>query len=189
MYEHNIIIPKKDRGLISAALDFATAAHDGQLRKYTGDPYIVHPIAVAEIVSRTIQDSEMICAALLHDVIEDTDVTYEDIVNAGFRGRIARLVVELTDVSKPFDGNREVRKTIDRMHTAEASRDAHTIKLADLIDNTSSIVEYDLGFAKMYMREKRLLLDCLKDGNSELWDRASKLCELYDKYVAKRGIS
>lgn len=79
---------------------FATDAHGDidQRRKYTGEPYIVHPIAVAELVRSVPHTPEMIAAALLHDVVEDTPVTIEGI-ETEFGARVAELVGWLTDVS------------------------------------------------------------------------------------------
>jgi hypothetical protein len=79
-------------------------------------------------------------------------------------------------VSRPTDGNREVRKRIDREHTAAAPRAAKTIKLADLIDNSRSIIARDPDFAHVYLGEKRLLLDeALKDGDRFLWAQADEI--------------
>ena len=93
---------------------------------------------------------------------------------------IATLVSDLTDLSKPDDGNRKVRKTIDRLHLAKASPMAKTIKLADLIDNAESIVQHDPKFAKVYMREKRLLLEVLQEGDPKLHARASEIVRRYE---------
>ena len=155
------------------ALDFATTAHTGQKRKYTGEDYIVHPIEVAEIVKTVAYTPEMIAAALLHDVVEDTDVSLEDI-SIKFGPDIADLVCDLTDVSKPEDGNRAARKALDRAHTALASASAKTIKLADLISNSRSIVEFDPKFAKVYLKEKALLLDVLTEGDEILLKKAAE---------------
>src|SRR5580765_8807774 len=86
---------------------FATAAHAavGQVRKYTGEPYINHPAAVAEIVRAVPHSEAMLAAAWLHDVVEDTKVTYADI-KAEFGEDVAVLVNWLTDVSAPQDGFR-----------------------------------------------------------------------------------
>jgi (p)ppGpp synthase/HD superfamily hydrolase len=157
--------------LIGAARAFAAYAHEGQVRKYTGEPYIVHPVEVMEIVNTVTDDEEVLAAALLHDVVEDTSVTVEDL-RAQFGDRVATLVDELTDKSRPEDGNRKVRKAIDRAALAEASADAQTIKLADMISNTRSIVENDPKFAKVYLEEKRLLLTVLKRGDADLHARA-----------------
>lgn len=154
---------------------FATKWHGDQKRKYTFEPYVTHPLAVAELVKSVPHTEEMVAAALMHDLAEDTECTIELIRNE-FGREVADLVGWLTDVSKPEDGNREVRKTLDREHTAEAPREAKTIKLADLIDNSKSIMKYDPDFAKIYLREKRLLLDeSLKDGDPYLWAMADEI--------------
>lgn len=153
---------------------FATKAHEGQVRKYTGEPYINHPCEVVEIVRSVSHNEFMLAAAWLHDVVEDTPVTLWEIWKE-FGFHVACLVEELTDISKPEDGNREVRKAVDRLHTANASPSAKTIKLADLISNTGSIVEFGKGFAKIYLAEKRLLLDFLQEGDEKLWKQAHDL--------------
>lgn len=148
--------------IIRKAEVFATAAHAavGQRRKYTGEPYIVHPREVSELVRSFGGDDAMIAAAWLHDVVEDTGVTLED-VGYHFGEDIFMLVYWLTDISKPEDGNREYRKGLDRAHTAMASGRAQTIKCCDLISNTSSIAEHDKDFARVYLVEKHKLLDVL----------------------------
>lgn len=151
---------------------FATLAHDGQARKYTGEPYITHPAAVVALVKTVPHTLEMVCAAWLHDVAEDCGVPLEQI-SSSFGPEVAGLVEQLTDVSKPSDGNRAKRKEIDLQHTAAASPEAKTIKLADLIDNSRSIIERDPEFAKVYLKEKRALLDyALMQGDCVLWLQA-----------------
>ena len=163
--------------IIEKARVFATAAHTAaaQLRKYTNEPYIVHPAEVASIIDNLEGTSaEMVAAAWLHDVVEDTGVTIE-IIRAEFGEKVAELVGWLTDVSRPEQGNRATRKAIDRAHTAMASAEAQTIKLADLISNCSSIKEHDANFAKTYFEEKRLLLEVLSKGDKVLYNRATAL--------------
>ena len=164
--------------MTARALIFATKAHGEQKRKYTGEPYVNHCIAVAGIVKQITMDADIICAALLHDTVEDTAVTIDNIAQI-FGQRIAKLVSEVTDISRPLDGNRQQRKEIDRKHLAQASPDGMTIKLADLIDNTSTIVKYDPHFAKIYMAEKRELLKVLTNGNPILFREANELVENY----------
>ena len=93
---------------------FATAAHSavGQVRKYTGKPYICHPEHVLEILCEYIPEAtvDMCAAALLHDVVEDTEITI-DLIRENFGEIVANLVKELTDVSRPEDGNRATRKS------------------------------------------------------------------------------
>ena len=82
--------PDFDRGLIERAWETANSAHAGQVRE-SGEPYITHPLAVAEILTDLEQDIETVVAGLLHDVVEDTDTTLEDI-EAEFGPEIALLV-------------------------------------------------------------------------------------------------
>jgi (p)ppGpp synthase/HD superfamily hydrolase len=162
--------------LVEHARMFAHGAHFavGQLRKYTNEPYIVHPAEVASIVA-TVPDAteEMLAAAWLHDVVEDTGVTLDQ-VHLLFGADVAKLVFWLTDVSKPEDGNRAARKAIDRAHIAAAPAAAQTVKLADLISNTKSIVAHDPEFAKVYLEEKRLLLEVMTKGHPALMAEARK---------------
>ena len=155
--------------LEARAKEFATYWHGSidQRRKYTNEPYIVHPAAVAKLVRSVPHTEAMLCAAWLHDVLEDTPAQHVDIYNK-FGRKIFSMVLSLTDVSTPFDGNRAVRKAIDLVHTAKASAEAKTVKLADLIDNTKSIVAHDPTFAKVYLEEKALLLDVLREGDASL---------------------
>jgi (p)ppGpp synthase/HD superfamily hydrolase len=124
----------------SGRATFATQAHQriDHRRKYSQQPYDVHLGAVAELVATVSDDAEMLAAAWLHDIVEDTPVTLEE-VEREFGPGVASLVKELTDVSRPGDGNRAARKAIDRGHLAIASPRAKTIKLADLCDNARDI--------------------------------------------------
>jgi Guanosine polyphosphate pyrophosphohydrolases/synthetases len=134
---------------------YATQAHAaaGQRRKYTDEPYIVHPAAVAELVRSVTDDEQMIAAAWLHDTVEDTPSTLQDI-ESHFGERVAQLVDMLTDSAQPEAKNRAARKLAHFRHTAEACPDAQTIKLADIIDNTRAIVHFDPDFARIYLIEK-----------------------------------
>ena len=163
-------------GTIKKAIEFATEAHGEQLRKYTGEPYVTHPIQVAKILNDNAENisQRQVVAAILHDVVEDTDVTLDDIRKV-FGPDVETLVFWLTDVSKPEDGNRKLRKELDRKHIAKAPVEAKTIKLADIIDNGSSITEHDSKFAKVFLEEKRLVLEVLKDGDKTLWNIANEL--------------
>lgn len=160
--------------LIEKARAFATAAHAavGQLRKYTFEPYIVHPAEVAALVATVPGHTpEMIAAAWLHDTVEDTGVTIE-LIRSEFGAEVAELVGWLTDVSRPDHGNRAARKAVDRAHTAGAPAAAQTIKLADLIANTRSIMEHDEKFAVTYLAEKRMLLEVMTKGDPGLMAQA-----------------
>ena len=156
--------------IVLKAEKFATMKHGeiGQVRKYTGEPYINHPAEVVSIVKSVSHTDEMLAAAWLHDTVEDTITTFEEIEEE-FGLTIMEFVKGLTDVSKPEDGNRAIRKAIDRRHMADQTPFVKTIKLADLISNSKSILEHDPQFAKVYIEEKRLLLPVLHEGNKILW--------------------
>jgi len=161
------------------AIDVALQAHKRQKRKYTGDPYFTHCMAVAALVGNTPgATDEMVAAAFLHDTIEDTPLTFDDIANL-LSTDVAELVKQVTDVSTPGDGNRAVRKAMDAAHLRQASPQGKTIKLADLIDNTASITKHDPGFALVYMEEKRYLLPFLVEGDAELFKQANKIVGRY----------
>ncbi|MFA5352684.1 MAG: HD domain-containing protein [Thermodesulfovibrionales bacterium] len=172
------------QSIVDRARRFAEEAHSSinQRRKYTGAPYITHPEAVVRLVRTASHTEAMLAAAWLHDTVEDTPVTLADIERK-FGSEVARLVEELTDVSRPEDGNRKTRKAIDQEHTAKASPEGQTIKLADLIDNTHSIVERDPGFAKVYLAEKVQLLEMLREGDPILWAIASNFCAVALRYL------
>lgn len=145
---------------IAKAKQFAREAHNGQVRKYTGLPYTTHTEEVAQIVDNYNGSKEMIAAALLHDTVEDTSVTIQDIEKE-FGSGTAILVKWLTDTSRPEDGNRAVRKGIDRERLSQAPAAAQLIKAADMISNGKDIKVNDPSFAKVYIEEMKLLLDAM----------------------------
>jgi (p)ppGpp synthase/HD superfamily hydrolase len=156
-------------------LDFAVKAHKGQTRKYTGEDYIVHPMAVADMVERHGGSEVQVCAALLHDVVEDTAVTFDDIRD-NFGGDIAIMVRWLTDTSQPSDGNRRIRKGIDAKRLAEAPAEAQFVKLADLIDNSDTIFRFDKPFSKQFHKEMTHLVQVMtKVHGSSMWIEAKKV--------------
>lgn len=138
--------------LIWDACQFATTLHAGQVRKYTGEPYINHPEEVVSILMATdlADDVGAIAAAWLHDVLEDCDITIEDL-RKGFPSRVCDLVEELTD--KKTEGNRATRKAARAVELGNASPEAQSIKCADLLSNLNSIRVYDAGFWKVYRAE------------------------------------
>jgi len=162
--------------LIERARIYATQAHQriDQRRKYSKQPYHVHLDAVSKLIATVSDDAEMIAAAWLHDTVEDTPATLGDI-ELLFGLSVANLVEELTDISKPGDGNRAKRKAIDLAHSEQASARAKTVKLADLIDNCSDITEHDQKFARVFLREAGALLSVLDDGDEQLYQQANRV--------------
>ncbi|MDT4385514.1 HD domain-containing protein [Klebsiella pneumoniae] len=149
--------------IVEKAQMFAAGAHAGvgQKRKYTGEDYIHHPVAVAEIVRKHGGTDEMVAAAMLHDTIEDTQVTFGHIFSL-FGDRVAEMVDALSNKAKKEDGNRETRFFINVKALRERlDMQSRVIKLADLIHNTQSITRYDQKFAAQYLAEKAFMLRAL----------------------------
>lgn len=158
--------------MLDRAIEFATQAHKGQFRKYTGEPYINHPLAVMEIVRGVPgHTEEMLVAAVLHDVVEDTDVSLMEITEK-FGDVVSDLVLHLTDISTPEDGNRLKRKRKDAQWYAQGSAEAQTIKVADFIDNTRDIAQHAPRFWEVYKMEKLYALDLLQEADVDLWHQA-----------------
>lgn len=156
------------------ALLFCKAAHSaiGQLRKYTFEPYWHHPYDVAQILKTHAKNAvsiEQIAAAYLHDVLEDTKVT-KDILESEFGPIVTGLVLDVTNIAQPSDGNRKTRKAINIEHLKMASPEAKTIKCADIIHNISSIVDYDPDFAEVYLREKEEAAKVLTEADPGLYE-------------------
>ena len=134
--------------MIDKAKQFCADAHQstGQLRKYTGEPYEVHPFAVAELVMSRTDDQEVIAAAYLHDVLEDVAPCMpqygEEVILKLFGERVLSIVVELTNEftkEKYPEMNRKARKAAEAERLSKASEGAKLVKRADLHDNSKSI--------------------------------------------------
>jgi (p)ppGpp synthase/HD superfamily hydrolase len=139
---------------------FAAKAHAKQKRKYDKAPYINHLEAVARIMARHGYDSPTVqAAALLHDTVEDTDVTVQNLCET-FGPEVAELVYWLSDMEK---GKRKFRKLQSAWRLARAPFEAKLIKCADFIDNSANIVENDPDFAPVYLGEKHMILQAMAD--------------------------
>jgi (p)ppGpp synthase/HD superfamily hydrolase len=168
---------------IQKTIEFATKAHGDQKRKYTGEPYIVHPISVSKRIEDLGIDGDILHAAILHDVVEDTPITLEEI-RQEFGDSIANIVEELTDVytSVNFpDLNRKARKKLEIERLSKISEQAQTIKLSDIIDNLPSIMEGDPGFGMVYIQEKIGIVNVLTKGDERLRKKALEMIEKYSK--------
>ncbi|MDE7068292.1 MAG: HD domain-containing protein, partial [Schaedlerella arabinosiphila] len=122
--------------MFQEASEFAAKAHEGQVRKGTKKPYIVHPMEVAEIVAGMTKDEEVIAAAVLHDTIEDCAGVTEEVLRSRFGERVASLVAgESEDKSKTW----EERKGTTIRHLKTESRELQMIALADKLSNMRDI--------------------------------------------------
>jgi GTP pyrophosphokinase len=132
--------PAADLPLIQRTYDFAAKAHDGQLRR-SGDPYVIHPLGVASVIAELKLDVSSICAGLLHDCVEDTSATTEEITKL-FGPEIAFLVDGVTKLGKIPWSNKEERQAENfRKMLLAMARDIRVIliKLADRIDNMRTL--------------------------------------------------
>lgn len=175
------------KNLAFDAMVFARQVHAGQARKYTGNPYADH---LAEVVgismsvgwhSVEVHPDVFMAVGFLHDSMEDQGVTPQEI-SERFGAEVARGVELLSDMET---GNRAERKAASRARLADAPGWVQTIKVADLISNTSSIVRHDPKFAAVYLEEKRLLLDVLTKADPRLRDIAWLQCEQFGASVAR----
>lgn len=158
--------------------DFGDAAHGEQMRKYTPDRYMVHPVRVMKICRSYTEDLPILAAALLHDVLEDTPVSKTQIADF-LRPLMSEqevkqtidLVTDLTDVYIKADYphlNRRVRKAKELERLVKTSADSQTIKYADILDNSREISAEDPDFARVYLSESKAILEKLDKGEPEL---------------------
>lgn len=155
------------------ALNFATEAHKGQKRKFTDVDYIVHPIETANILweatNHKISDDSII-AALLHDVVEDTSKTFEDIEN-NFGTPVKDLVFELTSVKKEIKIMGKKYYLLNKLN--HMSNNAFSIKLADRLSNVGDLTykKTPNQFVKSYSIETTFLLEKIDREINELQSR------------------
>lgn len=161
-----------DLALIFKALEFASIKHRDQRRKdVEASPYINHPIALAKVlcVEGVVTDVNAICGAILHDTIEDTETTLEELTE-NFGESIAKIVMEVTD-----DKNlpKEERKRLQIEHAANASHEAKLVKLADKICNLRDIInsppaDWTLTRKREYFDWAKAVVDKISGASPEL---------------------
>lgn len=127
--------------LLDRAIVFAVKAHAGTERRGKGYPYIVHPMEAVEIVATMTADQELLAAAILHDTVEDTEVTVEQL-KAEFGERVASLVADESDVmpegmTEEASWHQRKQDAIDRL--SKASHDAKMVALGDKLSNMRAI--------------------------------------------------
>lgn len=185
-------------GTQAAVVSFAREAHKDQKRKYTGDPYFNHVLAVASLVYDHDDTLGLFEIAILHDVLEDTNKTIYDIRRmlyvAGYDENLIDFidlgVTCLTDLytkeSYP-ELNRAARKKLEAERLSNIPAIYQTVKYADILHNTMDIVINDPKFAKTYVPECLHLLDVMRLGNLNLLMLAyASLKKDWDKYAIKQ---
>jgi len=163
--------PDRDLALLLKALAFAAHKHRDQRRKDAeASPYINHPIALAEVLAGEggVADIEVLAAALLHDTIEDTATTVEELQEQ-FGARIAAIVAEVTDDQKLPKAE---RKRLQIVHAAGLSAGAKLVKLADKICNLRDVAvrppaKWDLERRREYFDWARQVIDGLRGAPGE----------------------
>ena len=175
--------------LLDRAIVFAVKAHAGTERRGKGFPYIVHPMEAMEIVATITPDQELLAAAALHDVVEDTDITADDIRRA-FGDRVANLVVAESDVfvdgvSEEDSWHARKQAAIDRL--AKAPHDAKIVAMGDKLSNMRAI-------ARDYAVKGDALWQIFhaKDPKDHEWHYrglAASLSELKDTFAYKEFVS
>ena len=158
--------------IILKATQFAADKHRGQTRKDAANtPYINHPVAVAHLLSHYagIQDVKVIVAALLHDTVEDTDTTVDDIEEL-FGREVRDIVIEVTD-DKSLPSQR--RKQLQIEHAGRLSHAARLVKLADKICNLQDIlarppVKWNLERKREYFEWAKAVIDQIRGTNANL---------------------
>lgn len=174
-----------DTDLLDRAIMFAVRAHAGTERRGKGFPYIVHPMEAMEIVATMTSDQELLAAAALHDTVEDTDITVEQI-RAEFGDRIASLVASESDnfeegVSEEDSWHARKQAAIDRL--SSAPQDAKIVALGDKLSNMRAIArDYAMQGDKLWS------LFHAKDPKDHEWHYrglADALRELHDTFAYK----
>lgn len=148
--------------LIDKAIQFAVFEHRNQVRKFTKEPFFNHCQRVAETVSKFTNDENLICAAYLHDTVEDCGVSL-DTIHQQFNQKVASIVDELTnkytkDLYPCY--SRKARKSYENRRLAKISEVAKLIKIADRLDNVKSFKQDDpkWGCSHYYSKETREML-------------------------------
>jgi len=174
-------LPTTDLNQILSALKFASQKHFEQRRKNGVTPYINHPIEVAETLARVadVSDPAILCAALLHDTVEDTDTSEAEIKQL-FGEQIASLVMECTD-NKSLP--KQERKRLQVEHAPHKSAGAKLIKLSDKISNVRDITENPP--ADWSTQRKIEYLDWSEQVVSGLRGQNKDLDSLYDRLLGE----
>lgn len=138
---------------IAKALQFATEKHKGQKRRLSGEDYVQHVIRVGDTVAKYVSNSHIIIAGILHDILEDTDTTYEELVT-NFGVKVAVMVLALTndeaEMAKEGGKRQYLAKKINTLLPDELF-----IKLADRLDNISDLT--DNAWSRKYCEETRYI--------------------------------
>lgn len=166
--------------------EFARDAHEGQRRKFVDEPYITHPIRVMQLCREAGLPFAAQAAALLHDVLEDTHVTSDQLLHflhdaiGDQSGPVHALVVELTDEYTKDNypkWNRRKRKEMEAQRAWKTSSMAQSVKYADIMDNCATIISTEDDFGFKYCHECAHILTRLDEGDAGLYRKVTETVE------------
>jgi (p)ppGpp synthase/HD superfamily hydrolase len=173
--------------VLEKVYQFAKTAHGAQRRKFVDEEYINHPVRVMETCQQYSKAIPVSAAALLHDVLEDTEITeaemeefLKSVMPSNEAAKTLLLVNDLTDKYTHAEypqWNRRIRKNKEADRLGKSHPDAQTIKYADIIDNTESIAASGDDFALKFLHECRYLLKKMTAGNPLLYHKAVETVE------------
>lgn len=163
---------REDLQIILSALEFASKKHRNQRRKdSSASPYINHPISLANVLCNEgkINDPAVICAALLHDTIEDTETTEQDLIHA-FGKDITKIVLEVTDDKALPKAERKLAQIEHAQHSSERAK---LVKLADKISNLRDILssppaDWSIERKRDYFDWAKAVVDQIRGTNKQL---------------------
>lgn len=177
------------KDLVERATQVAVRAHKDQVRKTDNSPYVAHPLMVARMLDRAGYRDEVVAAAIVHDVLEDTDVTKEELTEQ-LGDEVVQIVLAVSeDKSLPW----EERKQLYVDTVAAASEDAAMVSLADKIHNMESLIaghaklgpdiwkSFSRGKERKLWFEKLLLSKLSEKYQNELIEKYSELINVAEK--------
>ena len=173
----------RDLGLVLRATEFAARKHRNQRRKdKEASPYINHPITLANILLNEggIDDPKILAAALLHDTVEDTETTYDEL-KGQFGVLVAYIVMEVTDVKWL---NSQVRKRLQVSRASRSTRGAKLVKLADKIANLRDMIAHPP--AGWSIERKREYFDWAKSVVDQIRNTNARLEKRFDRVYRQR---
>jgi len=146
---------------ITRAMVFAEAAHSGQVRQYTGLPYITHPMAVSKLVADFGGDLAQVVGALLHDTVEDVAEVTHAIIKTNFGDDVGMIVHGMTKHEYPEGTPRTAKKAAEADRMSKCDPRVQFVKCCDIIHNCGDIIPYDVKFGKVYLEEAIVCLEMM----------------------------
>ena len=170
---------------LDSVTTFATLAHIGQVRKYTGEPYVGHCVAVSRMYQSWCKemDKSALYAAVLHDTVEDTRVSHDEL-RITFGDQVAEYVWYLTK-PEDFVGDRAQRKALDRARLALAPEVVRFVKIIDIMQNAPSIKEHDPDMWETWRVEMIRLLDAMNSKTVWRSQAGHWAQKKYDQFTAE----